>query len=50
MSESLQYVRKNRGQVARDVSELLSSDDTKEVRIVHETTGICVYATFTDGV
>jgi len=44
MSESLQYVRKNRGQVAKDVSALLAVKNTKEIRIVKTESGIYVYS------
>jgi hypothetical protein len=44
MSESLQYIRKNRGQVARDVSALLAVKNIKEIRIVRMEDGIYVYS------
>jgi len=45
MAESLQYVRKNRGQVAKDVSALLDVKNIKEIRIVKtEESGIYVYS------
>lgn len=44
MSESLQYCRKNRGQVARDVSALLAVTNIKEIRIVRKEDGIYVYS------
>lgn len=44
MSETLQYCRKNRGQVAKDVSALLSVKNIKEIRIIRTDTGICVYS------
>lgn len=44
MSESLQYIRKNRGQVARDVSALLAVKNITEIRIVRKDDGIYVYS------
>ena len=44
MTEVLQYCRKNRGQVARDVSSLLSVKNIKEIRIVRKDDGIYVYS------
>jgi hypothetical protein len=44
MPESLQYIRKNRGQVARDVSALLEVKNIKEIRIVKKEDGIYVYS------
>jgi len=47
MSESLQYVRKNRGQVSKDVSSLLSNKEVKEVRIQRTITGeLFIYYTW----
>jgi hypothetical protein len=43
MAETLQYIRKNRGQVAKDVSALLSVKNITEIRIVKRDTGIYVY-------
>lgn len=44
MAEVLQYCRKNRGQVARDVSSLLAVKNVKEIRIVLKDDGIYVYS------
>jgi hypothetical protein len=44
MAETLQYVRKNRGQVARDISELLSVKNITDIRIKRTETGIYVYS------
>jgi hypothetical protein len=44
MAESLQYVRKNRGQVAKDVSALLSVKNITTIRIVKKEDGIYVYS------
>lgn len=44
MSETLQYCRKNRGQVAKDVSALLAVKNIKDIRIVKTETGIYIYS------
>jgi hypothetical protein len=44
MPESLQYVRKNRGQVAKDVMALLAVKNITAIRIVKEKSGIYVYS------
>jgi len=44
MPETLQYVRKNRGQVAKDVSALLSVKNITEIRIAKKEDGIYVYS------
>lgn len=44
MSEILQYCRKNRGQVAKDVSVLLAVKNIKDIRIVKRDEGIYVYS------
>ena len=44
MPELLQYCRKNRGQVAKDVSSLLAVKNVKEIRIVRMSDGIYVYS------
>jgi hypothetical protein len=44
MPEILQYCRKNRGQVAKDISALLAVKNIKDIRIVKTETGICVYS------
>jgi hypothetical protein len=44
MPLTLQYVRKNRGQVAKDVSALLAVKNIKEIRIKRTETGIYVYS------
>lgn len=44
MSETLQYCRKNRGQVAKDVSALLAVKNIKDIRIVKKDDGIYVYS------
>ena len=43
MSETLEYVRKNRGQVARDVSALLSVKHITDIRIKRRGKDIFVY-------
>jgi len=43
MPETLQYVRKNRGQVAKDVSALLAVKNITDIRIHKSETGIYVY-------
>jgi uncharacterized small protein (DUF1192 family) len=42
--EQLQYIRKNRGQVAKDVLSLLSVKNITEIRIRKTETGIYVYS------
>jgi len=44
MVETLQYIRKNRGQVAKDVSALLSVKNISEIRIVKREKEIFVYS------
>jgi len=44
MPELLQYVRKNRGQVAKDVSNILSVKNITTIRIVKKDGGIYVYS------
>jgi len=44
MVQLLQYVRKNRGQVAKDVSALLSVKNIKEVQIIRENKEFYVYS------
>lgn len=44
MTETLEYCRKNRGQVARDVSTLLSVKHITDIRIARRKDGIYVYA------
>jgi len=44
MAETLQYIRKNRGQVAKDVSALLAVKNIKHVRISKKDDGIYVYS------
>jgi hypothetical protein len=44
MPEPLQYCRKNRGQVAKDVMALLAVKNITAIRIVKEKSGIYVYS------
>jgi hypothetical protein len=44
MSETLEYIRKNRGQVAKDVSTLLSVKHISDIRIARRGKDILVYA------
>ena len=44
MTEVLQYIRKNRGQVAKDVSALLSVKNITEIRMVKREKEIFVYS------
>ena len=43
MAEQLQYIRKNRGDVSKDISNLLSVKNITEIRIKKTDTGIYVY-------
>ena len=44
MTETLQYCRKNRWQVSKDISNLLSVKNIKEIRIIRKDDGIYVYS------
>ena len=44
MTETLEYVRKNRGQVAKDVAALLAVKHITDIRITRQESGIYVYA------
>jgi hypothetical protein len=44
MTETLEYIRKNRGQIARDVSTLLSVKHVSGIRIARRGKDILVYA------
>lgn len=44
MAETLQYIRKNRGQVAKDISALLSVKNITDIRIVKREKEIYVYS------
>jgi len=44
MTEVLQYIRKNRGRVAKDVSAILSVKNITEIRIVKREKEIFVYS------
>jgi hypothetical protein len=44
MVETLQYIRKNRGQVAKDISLLLTVKNITEIRIIKREKEIFVYS------
>jgi hypothetical protein len=44
MAETLQYIRKNRGQVAKDISQLLTVKNITEIRIIKREKEIYVYS------
>ena len=44
MPQTLQYVRKNRGQVAKDVSALLSVKNITEIKVVKANKEFYVYS------
>jgi len=44
MAETLQYIRKNRGQVAKDISALLAVKNITEIRIIKREKEIFVYS------
>jgi len=44
MPETLQYIRKNRGQVSKDISSLLAVKNITEIRIVKREKEIFVYS------
>jgi len=44
MAETLQYIRKNRGQVSKDISQLLTVKNITEIRIIKREKEIFVYS------
>jgi hypothetical protein len=44
MAETLQYIRKNRSQVAKDISQLLTVKNITEIRIIKREKEIFVYS------